>query len=112
MIDDKDIEKLIKAQKEVFVTKGEFEGLMEVVAMKDDLERIESKLEDKLGRTEFLKSQDEILTELKSLRQEKTMADGQDKRKTKVLEIHNTALKSNKILSEQQATEIDGLRAF
>ncbi|MEK7658977.1 MAG: hypothetical protein AAB352_03900 [Patescibacteria group bacterium] len=36
MLDDKDIEKLIKVQKEVFVTKEEFEGFMEVNAKRFD----------------------------------------------------------------------------
>lgn len=63
-------------------------------------------------REESLKGQDEIITKLDTLLQEKTVGDEQDKRKKRVLEIHNDALKSNKILSEQQSTEIDGLRVF
>lgn len=52
MFEDNDIEKLIKAQKEVFVTKEEFEGLIDIVvtkadaksfATKDDLRGIASK---------------------------------------------------------------------
>ncbi len=37
MLDDKDIQKLIKAQKEVFVTKEEFEGLIDIVATKEEM---------------------------------------------------------------------------
>jgi len=97
MLDNKDIEKL----SEVFVTK-------------DDLEASERKISDKITefKSEILTGQDEILKEVRALRQEKTIGDEQDKRKTKVLEIHNDALKSNKILSEGQAAEIDGLHAF
>jgi len=97
MLNDKDIEKLSA----VFVTK-------------DDLESSEQKLEDKITefKSEILTGQDEILMELKALRQEKTVGDVQDKRKTKVLEIHNNALKTNKILSEKQTSEINSLRVF
>ncbi len=63
-------------------------------------------------KDEILKGQDKILGMLTSSLQEKTVGDTQDKRRTKVLEIHNDALKNGKILSEQQATEIDGLRVF
>jgi septal ring factor EnvC (AmiA/AmiB activator) len=56
--------------------------------------------------------QDKVLLDLESLKQEKVVSDAQEKRKTKVLEIHNNALKSNKILSSQQSAEIDRLRAF
>jgi len=40
MLDDNDIQKLVKAQKEVFVTKEEFEGLINVVATKEDLNKV------------------------------------------------------------------------
>ena len=99
MIDNKDIEKL----SEVFATKEDLKELEEKFATKADLTAFKS---------EILDGQDEILKELKALGQEKTIADGQDKRKTKVLEIHNNALKTGKILSEKQVTEIDGLRVF
>ncbi|MCX6719817.1 MAG: hypothetical protein NTV36_01785 [Candidatus Staskawiczbacteria bacterium] len=39
MLDDKDIKKLIAAQKEVFVTKEEFEGFMEIAATKDEMKQ-------------------------------------------------------------------------
>src|SRR3989338_7732182 len=101
MIDDKDIEKL----EESLVTKKEFEGLMEVVAMKDDLKKYATK-------DDVVEFKDEIMDKLDKLLGEKTMDDAQDKRKTKILEIHNNALKSNKILSEKDSAEIDNLRVF
>ena len=76
---------------------------------------IETKLDKKADKEitdKILDSQDEIITKLNTLLQEKTVGDEQDKRQKKVLEIHNEALKTNKILSEQQATEIDGMRVF
>lgn len=45
MLDDKDIKKLIEAQKEVFVTKEEFEGLIDIVATKEELRGVEGKLD-------------------------------------------------------------------
>ena len=63
-------------------------------------------------KDDSMKFQDKALRDLGVLKQEKTVGDEQDKRQKKVLEIHNDALKSGKILSEQQATEIDGLRVF
>ena len=97
MIDEKDIEKL-----------------SEVFATKDYLDNLENNIEGKIVefKDEILTGQDEILKELKALRQEKTVGDDQDKRQKKVLEIHNNALKTGKILSEKQVTEIDGLRVF
>ena len=97
MLDNKDIEKL----SEVFATKGELQEVKEV--LKADI------LEFK---NEILTGQDEIMGKLDKLLGEKTIGDEQDKRKTKVLEIHNNALKANKIMSEKQASEIDGLRVF
>jgi|GEM_PF-3311479 len=54
MLTKKDIESLIKAQKEVFVTKEEFEGLIDIVATKDELKNLATKgelfsLEKRLG---------------------------------------------------------------
>ena len=63
-------------------------------------------------KNEMLSFEDKALKDLEDLKQEKTMTDAQDKRQKKVLEIHNNALKSGKILSDQQTTEIDGLRVF
>jgi len=79
------------------------------------LDAVDEKLENKSDKeitNKILDGQDKIITKLDKLLQEKTTADAQDKRKTKVLEIHNNALKSNKILSPQQSIEIDSLRAF
>jgi hypothetical protein len=97
MLDNKDIEKLI-----------------EVLATKDDLEKSEQKLEDKIVefKSEILTGHDEILKELKALRQEKTVADAQDKRKTEILKIHNNVLKSKKILSDSEVGQIEKLHAF
>jgi len=44
MLDDNDIKKLIDAQKEVFVTKEEFESFMEVAAKKEDLNEFDVKV--------------------------------------------------------------------
>lgn len=63
-------------------------------------------------KDEFLTGQDEILTKLNILLDEKTIGDEQDKRQKKVLEIHNNALKKSNILSEEQASKIDKLRVF
>jgi len=63
-------------------------------------------------KNEMLSFEDKALKDLEDLKQEKTMGDAQDKRKTKVLEIHNDVLKSNKILTDKQASEIDALGAF
>lgn len=97
MIDNKDIEKL----SEVFITK-------------DDLEKSENRLEDKIVefKNEILTGQDEILEKLSILLDEKTIGDEQDKRQKKVLEIHNNALKKNKILSEEEVLQVDQLRVF
>ena len=97
MLDKEDIKKIIEAQEDVFATKNDLQEI------KNDIFEFKS---------EILTGQDNILKELKALRQEKTVGDEQDKRKTKVLQIHNDALKSSKILSEKQSVEIDGLRAF
>jgi len=107
MIDEKDIEKLKKA----FLTKEQF---LEYGVTKDDLEKSEHRLEDKIVefKSEILTGQDVIMGKLDKLLGEKTVGDEQDRRQKKVLEIHNDALKTSKILSEQQATEIDGLRVF
>ena len=45
MIDDNDIKKLISAQKEVFVTKEEFEAFVDVVSTKKDLENFVTKID-------------------------------------------------------------------
>lgn len=97
MLDDNDIKKLIEAQEPVFATKKYLQDI------KDDI------LEFK---NEILEGQDEILEKLTALSQEKTVEDEQDKRQKKVLEIHNNALKKNKVLSTQEVSEVDELRVF
>ncbi|OGZ65629.1 MAG: hypothetical protein A2998_01015 [Candidatus Staskawiczbacteria bacterium RIFCSPLOWO2_01_FULL_37_25b] len=95
MLDDKDVEKLV----EVFATK---EDLKELVT-KNDFDEFKDKSLSKL---------DKILEGIVPLKEEKTIKDEQDMRQKKVLEIHNNALKKNKILSEEQVSEIDKLRVF
>ncbi|MCX6721501.1 MAG: hypothetical protein NT026_02800 [Candidatus Staskawiczbacteria bacterium] len=63
-------------------------------------------------KNEILTGQDEILEKLNILLDEKTIGDEQDKRQKKVLEIHNSALKKNKILSKEEALQIDKLQVF
>lgn len=63
-------------------------------------------------KDEILTGQDEILGKLNKLLDEKTIGDEQDKRKTKVLKIHNDALKRSKILLGGEVAEIDKLEAF
>jgi len=94
-----DIEEL----SETLVTKEDLMDELEKYATKEDI--IEFK-------DEILTGQDEILEKLGTLLQEKTVGDEQNKRQKKVLEIHNIALKKSKILSVEQASQIDKLRAF
>ncbi|MCX6723908.1 MAG: hypothetical protein NT155_01890 [Candidatus Staskawiczbacteria bacterium] len=103
MLNDNDIQKLIKAQREVFATKEDVENLIDIVATKEEFAEF---------KDEFFDKQDEIITKLDALTQEKTIGDDQDKRQKKVLEIHTGALKSKGVLSEEQALEIDKLRVF
>ncbi len=63
-------------------------------------------------KDDMYRFQDQTLKDLSDLKQEKTVSNEQDKRKTKVLQIHNNALKTGKILSDSQSAEIDGLAAF
>ncbi len=84
MIDNNDIVKL----SEVFVTK---EDIKEFITKKD-FDDFKDKSLSKL---------DKILEGIVPLKQEKVMKDLQDKNQKKVLEIHNNALKANKILSEE-----------
>ncbi|GEM_PF-7082116 len=95
MLDNNDIIKL----SEVFVTK---EDIKEFITKKD-FDDFKDKSLSKL---------DKILEGIVPLKQEKIMKDLRDKRQKKVLEIHNNALKKNKILAESEALEIDNLRAF
>jgi hypothetical protein len=130
MFDDKDIKKLIEAQKEVFVTKEEFEGLIDIVATKEDLNAFATKedlnafatkedlnafatKEDVTSfKDEILTGQDKIFKKLDSLLQEKTVGDEHDKKEKKILEIHNKVLKEHNILSSQEAEQITSLNFF
>jgi len=62
MLDNNDIKKLIEAQKEVFVTKQEFENFIEIIATKNDLKgefaktfEVLKKMDDKLDDVGNLK---------------------------------------------------------
>ena len=87
---------------------GDFKELIEFLDKKFD--KIEKDISDFKDST--MRFEDRALKDLEDLKREKTVGDEQNKRKTKVLEIHNDALKSGKILSEKQSAEIDALHAF
>lgn len=97
MLNDKDIQKLIKAQEGVFVTKGDFDEF------KNDIVEF---------KNEILTGQDEILERLNNLSQEKTIGDTQDKRQKEVLKIHNEALKRSKILTDEEVVQISKSSVF
>ena len=59
-----------------------------------------------------MEGQDEIMEKLSLLLQEKEIGNEQGKRQKKVLEIHNNALKKNKVLSIEEVSEIDKLQVF
>ena len=105
MIDDNDIKKL----KEAFLTKEQF---LELGATKEDLKNFVAKKDFDDFKDTSLSKLDKILEGIEPLKQEKVMKDLQDGNRKKVLEIHNNALKNNKILSEEQVLEIDKLRVF
>lgn len=46
MLEEKDIQKLIEAQKEIFVTKDDLEGLIEIVATKKEIEDLREEMRD------------------------------------------------------------------
>jgi len=75
-------------------------------------ENFVNKKEFKELKNDLVSFKDSALKDLGDLKQEKTIGDEQDKRQKKVLHIHNDALKANKILSEKQSEEIDGLKVF
>lgn len=85
-----------------------FPYINEHCASKDDLKNFATK--DSVN--EILSGQAEILKELKDLKEEKNLGDAQDIRKKKVLEIHNDALKREKILSDTEVLQIDQMGAF
>ncbi|TSC94663.1 MAG: hypothetical protein CEN87_384 [Parcubacteria group bacterium Licking1014_1] len=105
MIDDNDIKKL----EEILLTKEQF---LEVGATKDDLKEFVTKNDFDEFKDKSLSKLDEILKGIVPLKEEKIIKDEQDMKQKKVLEIHNNALKTSKILSEGQASEIDKLRVF
>lgn len=108
MINNNDIKKL----KEAFVTKKEFEGLLEIVATKDDLKNFATKDDVINFKNEILTQYDKILEKLDPIMTEKDISDEQGKRQQKVLEIHNNALKRGKILSDVEVLDINKLQAF
>jgi hypothetical protein len=77
-------------------------------ATKDDLKNYATQN----SVNELLVGQAEILKEIRDLKGEKTIGDAQDKRRTDVLKIHNKALKKNKILSKEEALQIDQMGAL
>ena len=99
-------------KKELDILKCEFSSELTKYAHEIIFPYIDEHCATKEGSDEMLKLQAEILKELKDLKDEKVVGDVQDKRKTKVLEIHNDALKRNKILSPEEALQIDQMRAF
>jgi predicted RNA-binding protein YlqC (UPF0109 family) len=50
MLDDKDVQKLIKAQKEVFVTKEEFESFIDIAVTKEDLQKFGTKTDANINK--------------------------------------------------------------
>lgn len=95
--------------------KEDYSELIEFLDKK--FNKVEKDISDfKSEMTDFKKDslsfQDQVLTDLEMLKQEKTVGGEQDKRKTKVLEIHNSALTRKGILSSQEVAEISKLQAF
>jgi hypothetical protein len=86
----------------------DFTELVEFLDKK--FEKIENDIKE--FKDDVYRFQDKALEDLEMLKQEKIMGDELSKRKTKVLEIHNTALKDAKILSEGQIVQIKNLEAF
>ena len=80
MLDAEDIKKLIEAQEPVFATKKDLQDI------KDDIFEFKS---------EILTGQDQILKELKTLTEEKTVKDAQEKREKKA--EHNKFISINRI---------------
>lgn len=97
---------------DIVATKEQLNALIENVATKDDLKNYATKDDVTEFKDEILTGQDKILEKLDILLGEKPMRDVQDKRKQKVLEIHNGALKRNKILSDVEVLQIDQMGAF
>ena len=81
---------LFPFMKETFVTKNEFNEF------KDNV----------------VKFQDKTSKDLEALKQEKTMGEEQDRRKKRIFEIHNNALKRGEILSTEEIVEIEKLNVI
>jgi hypothetical protein len=78
--------------------------------VENDIKEVRDNLSE--FKDDVYKFQDEVLGDLEMLKQEKMMGDDLTKRKTKVLEIHNTALKDAKILSKDQVAQVNNLQVF
>jgi len=94
---------------------GDYKELVEYLDEKfNNIDERFNKVEGEFGefKNEMLSFKDQALKDLEDLKQEKVVGDAQDKRKTRVLQIHNDALKTGKILSDNQVAEINGLQAF
>ena len=100
MLDDKDIEKIIKAQKEAFVAKEEFESFLEIVVTKDDIEEIKEEMATKADVKEVKGDINKIVNMLGKMDEKLDEVVGL---KHRVEYIENTlnipALKVNKIKS-------------
>lgn len=70
--------------------------------MDEQFAEVKEELKTKVDKSTFLKSQDKVLEKIETISREQK----------KVLKIHNEALKEKKILSPQQAEEVDKLRVF
>lgn len=69
MLDDNDIKKLIEAQKQVFVTKEEFEGLIDIVATKDEMKEGFNKIDENFKKVfNQLKLMDDKLDDVSSVK--------------------------------------------
>lgn len=104
--------KFEKIDKKFESTDDKLDKFIEVFAMKEDLKELATKADLTEFKSEILEGQDKISQKLEPLCEEKPLADAQDKKKTKVLEIHNDALKSHKILSDTQVSKVDELQVF
>jgi len=69
MLDDKDIKKLIVAQKEVFATGKEVEYLIDIVATKEEMKQGFDKIDKNLKKVfEVLKVMDDKLDDVSSVK--------------------------------------------
>lgn len=87
-----------------------FPFMQENFATKKDLNSFKDEMNE--FKNEMYNFRDKAVEDLSKLTQEKTVGDAQDKRKQKVLEIHNDALKRNKILSPEEVLQIDSMGAL